>query len=195
MNTKLSPLAALNAHIAQASQAAAGGLKSSADQWPELRSAQRFRETWERLSAEDAVVKATHRAPENAGPLNSHMLVLRTLGLMRELSPHYLRRFLSHTETLLWLEQFLLNWGGSFVLVSHDRSLLDRVTNCTWILRDKNLQFIRLRMRRRAQHLCNAKRGQFFCRVFDALNLKPDTVQAIGNGLHIGVGIKMLFQP
>jgi hypothetical protein len=51
------------------------------------------------------VVQATHRAPENAGPLNSHMLVLRTLGLMRELSPHYLRRFLSHTETLLWLEQ------------------------------------------------------------------------------------------
>lgn len=46
--------------------------------------------------------------------------------------------------TLLWLEQFLKNWGGSFVLVSHDRSLLDNVTNCTWILRDKTLQFIRL---------------------------------------------------
>ncbi|QHB32925.1 ABC-F family ATP-binding cassette domain-containing protein [Yersinia canariae] len=46
--------------------------------------------------------------------------------------------------TLLWLEQFLQNWSGSFVLVSHDRSLLDRVTNCTWILRDKTLQFIRL---------------------------------------------------
>ena len=46
--------------------------------------------------------------------------------------------------TLLWLEQFLQNWGGSFVLVSHDRSLLDRVSNCTWILRDKTLQFIRL---------------------------------------------------
>lgn len=100
-----SPLAILNAHIAQASQAAADGHKSSAGQWPELRSAQRFRETWERLGAEEAVVKATHRAPENAGPLNSHMLVLRTLGLMRELSPHYLRRFLAHTETLLWLEQ------------------------------------------------------------------------------------------
>jgi hypothetical protein len=100
-----SPLAALNAHIAQASQAAAGGQRPSANQWPELRSAQRFRETWERMGAEAAVVQATHRAPENAGPLNSHMLVLRTLGLMRELSPHYLRRFLSHTETLLWLEQ------------------------------------------------------------------------------------------
>lgn len=46
--------------------------------------------------------------------------------------------------TLLWLERFLQNWSGSFVLVSHDRSLLDHVTNCTWILRDKTLQFIRL---------------------------------------------------
>ncbi|MCY1562598.1 hypothetical protein D9M68_1000260 [compost metagenome] len=35
------------------------------------------------------------------------MLVLRTLGLMRELSPHHLRRFFLHTETLLWLEQAL----------------------------------------------------------------------------------------
>lgn len=46
--------------------------------------------------------------------------------------------------TLLWLEQFLRNWSGSFVLVSHDRSLLDSVTNCTWVLRDNRLQFIRL---------------------------------------------------
>ena len=46
--------------------------------------------------------------------------------------------------TLLWLEQFLQNWSGSFVLVSHDRHLLDQVTNCTWILRDKTLQFFRL---------------------------------------------------
>jgi hypothetical protein len=104
-----SPLADLNAHIAQASAAARGprpgGLTTDEGPWPALRSAQRFRESWERLSAEDAVVQATHRAPENAGPLNSHMLVLRTLGLMAELSPHYLRRFLAHTETLLWLEQ------------------------------------------------------------------------------------------
>lgn len=105
MSTQPSPLAALNAHIAHASQAAAGGPRPGTEKWPELRSAQRFRETWERLGAEETVVQATHRAPENAGPLNSHMLVLRTLGLMRELSPHYLRRFLSHTETLLWLEQ------------------------------------------------------------------------------------------
>lgn len=43
--------------------------------------------------------------------------------------------------TLLWLEQFLRNWNGSFILVSHDRHLLDNVTNGTWILRDGTLSF------------------------------------------------------
>ncbi|MGR6822322.1 ABC-F family ATP-binding cassette domain-containing protein [Enterobacter sp. CCM 8630] len=43
--------------------------------------------------------------------------------------------------TLLWLEQFLQNWSGSFVLVSHDRQLLDAVTNGSWILRDKMLHY------------------------------------------------------
>ncbi|QIR27431.1 ABC-F family ATP-binding cassette domain-containing protein [Kluyvera genomosp. 3] len=38
--------------------------------------------------------------------------------------------------TLLWLETFLNNWNGSFVLVSHDNPLLDAVTNTSWILRD-----------------------------------------------------------
>lgn len=46
--------------------------------------------------------------------------------------------------TLLWLETFLNSWSGSFVLVSHDSTLLDRVTNCSWILRDRGLQFFRL---------------------------------------------------
>ncbi|EOL5891313.1 ABC-F family ATP-binding cassette domain-containing protein [Providencia stuartii] len=46
--------------------------------------------------------------------------------------------------TLIWLGNFLQNWKGSFVLVSHDQNLLDKVTNCTWILRDKTLHFFRL---------------------------------------------------
>lgn len=41
--------------------------------------------------------------------------------------------------TLLWLETFLNNWNGSFVLVSHDNPLLDAVTNTSWILRDNAL--------------------------------------------------------
>lgn len=96
----LTPLGRLNQHIASATQA-----PGTAAGRPELRSAQAFRETWSRLCAEDEVVQAVQRGPENAGPLNSHMLVLRTLGLMRELSPDYLRRFMAHTDTLLWLEQ------------------------------------------------------------------------------------------
>ncbi|MFG6091476.1 ABC-F family ATP-binding cassette domain-containing protein [Enterobacter soli] len=46
--------------------------------------------------------------------------------------------------TMLWLEQFLQNWTGSFVLVSHDRQLLDAVTNGSWILRDKTLHYFAL---------------------------------------------------
>ena len=106
--TPVSPLAALNAHAEQAAQAAreAAGLPPAAGgPWPELRSAQRFRETWERLGAERQVQQARARAPQNAGPLNPQRLMLETLARMGELSPHYLRRFIAHTETLLWLEQ------------------------------------------------------------------------------------------
>jgi hypothetical protein len=96
----LTPLGQLNQHIASATQAPGATVGR-----PELRSARAFRETWSRLCAEQDVVQAEQRGPENAGPLNSHMLVLRTLGLMRELSPDYLRHFMSHVDTLLWLDQ------------------------------------------------------------------------------------------
>ncbi len=89
-----SPLAQLNQTLAAGTQAG-----------PDLKSAVRFWESWSRICAEDDVTEAVERGPENAGPLNSHMLVLRTLGLMRELSPDYLRRFMTHADTLLWLEQ------------------------------------------------------------------------------------------
>ena len=100
-----SPLAELNAHIERASTAAREGVVGSGGPWPELRSAQRFRETWERIGAEVQVQRALDRAPPNAGPLNPQRLMMETLARMGELSPHYLRRFLTHTETLLWLEQ------------------------------------------------------------------------------------------
>ena len=67
-----SPLAQLNRDIA-----------ATAPAGRELRSAQRFRDTWSRICAEDEVTQAVEQGPENAGPLNSHMLVLRTLALMR----------------------------------------------------------------------------------------------------------------
>ncbi|MCB2018169.1 MAG: DUF2894 domain-containing protein [Hydrogenophaga sp.] len=96
-----SPLAELNAHIERVS-----GVTVVGDgPWSELRSALRFRETWERLGAERQVQQARERAPQNAGPLNPHRLMLENLARMGELSPHYLRRFLAHAETLMWLEE------------------------------------------------------------------------------------------
>ena len=64
-----------------------------------------FRNTWSKLSANKQVTQALDRAPRNAGPINSHMLVLRSLALMRELSPDYLNRFVSYVDTLLCLDQ------------------------------------------------------------------------------------------
>ena len=102
-----SPLAALNAYIRTATQpdAAANGPPVGWGGRPELKSVQGFREVWSKFAVVDQVEQSLKRGPENAGPLNSHMLVLRSLATMRELSPEYLRRFLSHAETLLWLDQ------------------------------------------------------------------------------------------
>lgn len=71
----------------------------------ELKSARRFGETWSRLQSEHWVEQVLQRSPENAGPFNAHMLMARSLAIMRDLSPDYLHRFMQHADTLLWLDQ------------------------------------------------------------------------------------------
>lgn len=71
----------------------------------ELKSVRNFRSTWSKLSAQKQVSQALGQAPKNAGPINSHMLVLRSLELMRDISPDYLNRFMSYADTLLCLDQ------------------------------------------------------------------------------------------
>jgi hypothetical protein len=71
----------------------------------ELKTIRRFRNTWSKLSADKQVTRALEQTPNNAGPLNSHLLVLRSLALMREISPDYLNRFMSYADTLLCLDQ------------------------------------------------------------------------------------------
>ena len=66
---------------------------------------QQFRQTLSKLRVQKQVAQAIAQGPQNAGPINSHMLVLRSLGLMRELSPDYLNRFMAYVETLLCLEE------------------------------------------------------------------------------------------
>lgn len=70
----------------------------------ELKTVQRFRDTWTRLRVVDQLARSQQQVPDNPGPLNSHLLVLRTLGRMQALSPAYLDRFIAHVETLMWLD-------------------------------------------------------------------------------------------
>lgn len=82
-----------------------GASRSAAGSRPELKSVRQFRNTWSKLSVDKQVAKALGQAPKNAGPINSHMLVLRSLALMREISPDYLNRFMSYADALLCLDQ------------------------------------------------------------------------------------------
>ena len=75
---------------------------------PEMKSVQQFKQAWGRMKVQDQVGHALTQGPANAGPLNSHRLVLRTLGLMQDLSPAYLHHFMSHLDTLLQLDTLTL---------------------------------------------------------------------------------------
>jgi hypothetical protein len=101
-----SPLAQLTQHLREAvTQGMDAATPGDAHARDELASMRRFRRTWSQSRAQDQVVQAVARKPANAGPLNSHVLVLRTLDLMQALSPEYLRRFVAQVESLQWLEQ------------------------------------------------------------------------------------------
>lgn len=123
------PLAELLRHIERQSSAlgdervadqavAAGGLPA------ELKAVRYFRSTWSRLSVDQQLSRSRARVPENAGPLNSQRLVLRSVELMREVSPAYLSRFMSYVDTLLWLDQAHL--AGPPAPASASRSETDR---------------------------------------------------------------------
>ena len=66
---------------------------------------QAFKKQLSQISVQKQVTQAIAQAPQNAGPINSHMLVLRSLGLMRDISPDYLNRFMAHVDTLLCLDE------------------------------------------------------------------------------------------
>jgi hypothetical protein len=89
----------------QATEKLEAGTNETVSHGPELKSVRLFRNTWSKLSADKQLNQALEQAPKNAGPINSHMLVLRSLALMRELSPDYLNRFFSYADTLVRLEQ------------------------------------------------------------------------------------------
>lgn len=100
------PLAALVAHArsARAAQAPASPLEAGAAHGDELASVQRFRAAWERQRSRTRVAEAAARRPANAGPLNSHVLVLELLEQIERSAPELLRRVVGQLETLQWLD-------------------------------------------------------------------------------------------
>jgi hypothetical protein len=100
------PLAQLNAYIRTLRPVApATPAPHGAEEPNELASVRRFRRAWSSSRTQDQLEQAVSRQPANAGPLNSHRLVLQSLALMGEVSTDYLRRFLLHVEALQWLER------------------------------------------------------------------------------------------
>ncbi len=66
--------------------------------------ARQLRQQLRRIGVQKQVSRAMASGPQNAGPINSHLLVLRALGLMRDISPDYLSRFMVHLDTLMCLQ-------------------------------------------------------------------------------------------
>jgi hypothetical protein len=79
--------------------------------YPELPALDYFREVWSKVRTEKQMRQSLAPVPGNAGPLNSSSLVHRSLSLMRELSPGYLKQFLTYVDTLSWMEQ--MTGGGA----------------------------------------------------------------------------------
>lgn len=77
---------------------------AAAGAWRESPRTGQFRRQLRKISVQKQVSQAIASAPQNAGPMNSHMLVVRALGLMHDISPDYLNRFMTHLDTLLCLE-------------------------------------------------------------------------------------------
>ena len=84
----------------------------------ELKTVRESRATWAGMSVDKQLALAMKQAPINAGPINSHMLVLRSLAMMQEISPEYLNRMVSYVDTLL-----ALNPGEKEVPVKRKKAL------------------------------------------------------------------------
>lgn len=93
------------------------------------------------LLQELGIDAATARVAVQSLSGGQHTRLLLGRALLRDPNLLLLDEPSNHLDlpSLLWLEEFLLNWKGAFVLVSHDQRLLNRVTRQSWILRDRQI--------------------------------------------------------
>lgn len=74
---------------------------------PQLRTATVFARRFDRLRLDQRLDRARAAAPQKAGPLNSHALVLQALQTLQQRAPEHLQQFLAQVDALAALEQLL----------------------------------------------------------------------------------------
>ncbi|MCC7633958.1 DUF2894 domain-containing protein [Stenotrophomonas rhizophila] len=104
------PLAGLLATLAQRERTAPIQTRpvtahDDAAAFPALPAVSEFRDLWTRVRNESQQRLSLAQGPGDGGPLNSAVLVHRSLTLMSELAPGYLQHFLMYLDNLAWLEQ------------------------------------------------------------------------------------------
>ncbi len=72
---------------------------------PPLKASQTMRVHQQRRAAEKRIELAIAEGPESPGPLNPQMLAIKSLTIMRDISPQYLNRYVAYLDTLFWVEQ------------------------------------------------------------------------------------------
>jgi len=71
----------------------------------ELSALRQLRSQRQAHQARQRIDDAITQTPSDAGPLNSHRLVTRSIETLRELSPAYLEHFVNYLDTLMSLEK------------------------------------------------------------------------------------------
>jgi len=104
------PLLALMQHIASHAPRAASGRTPQhgalpRETCPEPPFMDYFRQVWAGTNTRRQLRHALEQVPDNAGPLNSSVLVHRMLSLMRDTAPDYLDHFIAYVDALAWMEQ------------------------------------------------------------------------------------------
>jgi hypothetical protein len=100
--------------------------KATGDSGLELKTVRESRATWARMSVDKQLALAMKQGPKNAGPINSHNLVLRSLAMMQEISPGYLSCMVSYVDTLLFLDP-----GEKEVAVKRKKATASKVGKST----------------------------------------------------------------
>lgn len=102
---------ALNGLLERLARPSAAGEAAASSRYPELPALDEFRRVWARLRTERQLRASLQPGPADAGPLNSRVLVHRSIELMRRASPGYLQHFVAYVDVLLSLER--MHEGGA----------------------------------------------------------------------------------